>query len=53
MINAAKKLNVELEDGVAELISRYTIEGRKAVNILADAYGYALLIIQIVKMVYK
>lgn len=40
--NASKKLNVQLEDGVAELISRYTIEGRKAVNILADAYGYAL-----------
>ena len=40
--NAAKKLKVNLEGGVAELISRYTIEGRKAVNILADAYGYAL-----------
>ena len=42
VINAAKKLNVSLEDGVAELISRYTIEGRKAVNILTDAYGFAL-----------
>lgn len=40
--NAAKKLKVEIEDGVAELVSRYTFEGRKAVNILADAYGYAL-----------
>ena len=40
--NAAKKLNVTLEDGVSEFISRYTIEGRKAVNILADAYGYSL-----------
>lgn len=40
--NAAKKLQVEIEDGVAELVSRYTFEGRKAVNILADAYGYAL-----------
>lgn len=40
--NAARKLNVNLEDGVAELISRYTIEGRKAVNILADSYGYSL-----------
>ena len=40
--NAAKKLNVALEDGVSEFISRYTIEGRKAVNILADAYGYSL-----------
>lgn len=40
--NAAIKLKVELEDGVAELISKYTIEGRKAVNILVDAYGYTL-----------
>lgn len=40
--NAAEKLNVKLEDGVAEIISRYTIEGRKAVNILSDAYGYSL-----------
>lgn len=40
--NAAKKLEVELEEGVAELISNYTIEGRKALNILADAYGYTL-----------
>lgn len=40
--NAARKLNINLEEGVAELISRYTIEGRKAVNILADAYGYSL-----------
>lgn len=42
VVNAAKKLNIELEEGVAELISRYTIEGRKAVNILADVYGYTL-----------
>lgn len=40
--NAAEKLNVALEDGVAKYISRYTIEGRKAVNILTDAYGFAL-----------
>ncbi|WP_196001802.1 Lon family ATP-dependent protease [Clostridium sp. 1001271B_151109_B4] len=40
--NASEKLNVKLEDGVARLISQYTIEGRKAVNILADAYGYSL-----------
>ena len=39
---AAKKLDVKLEDGVAEFISRYTIEGRKAVNMLSDAYGYSL-----------
>lgn len=40
--NAASKLNIEIESGVAEAISRYTIEGRRAVNILADAYGYVL-----------
>lgn len=40
--NAADKLNIQLEKGVSELISRYTIEGRKAVNILSDAYGYVL-----------
>ncbi|MGY0373819.1 Lon family ATP-dependent protease [Clostridium sp. JNZ J1-5] len=40
--NAAEKLDIKLENGVAELISRYTIEGRKAVNILADTYGYIL-----------
>ena len=40
--NAAQKLNVELEDGLAEIISEYTIEGRKAINILADAYSMAL-----------
>lgn len=40
--NAADKLNISIGDGVAELISRYTIEGRKAVNILADVYGYVL-----------
>ncbi len=37
--NAANKLNVNLEENVAKEISRYTIEGRKAVNILADVYG--------------
>ncbi|MGL5648238.1 MAG: Lon family ATP-dependent protease [Clostridium sp.] len=40
--NAARKLEVSLEQTVPEYISRYTIEGRKAVNILTDAYGYAL-----------
>ncbi|MDT8719299.1 ATP-dependent protease, Lon family [Clostridium sp. 19966] len=42
VLNAANKLNIILEDGVAEFISRYTIEGRRAVNILADVYGYVL-----------
>lgn len=40
--NAANKLEVNLEEGIPELISEYTIEGRKANNILADAYGLAL-----------
>ena len=40
--NAAQRLNVELVEGVAQLISTYTIEGRKAINILADAYSLAL-----------
>jgi len=39
---AAQKLNVTLDDKVAEIISEYTIEGRKAINILADAYGLSL-----------
>lgn len=41
--NAAQKLNVELDEGIAETISEYTIEGRKAINILADAYSLALM----------
>ena len=40
--NAAGRLAATLEDGTAELISEYTIEGRKAINILADAYSLAL-----------
>ena len=39
---AAKKLSAELEEGTAQLISEYTIEGRKAINILADAYSFAI-----------
>ncbi|MDF2504002.1 MULTISPECIES: Lon family ATP-dependent protease [Clostridium] len=42
VINASKRLDVELESGVPELISRYTIEGRRAINILSDVYGYVL-----------
>lgn len=40
--NAANKLYVKLEPGASELISEYTIEGRKATNLVADAYGLAL-----------
>ena len=42
VINASNKLNVELEDGVSEIISEHCIEGRKATNIISDCYGYAL-----------
>ncbi|TYO96438.1 Lon family ATP-dependent protease [Desulfallas thermosapovorans] len=38
---AAQKLNVAINEKVANLIAEYTIEGRKAVNILADAYALA------------
>lgn len=40
--NAAAKLEVALEPGVAALISEYPTEGRKAINILADAYSLVL-----------
>lgn len=40
--NAVQRLNAQLADGAAALISEYTIEGRKAINILADAYSLAL-----------
>lgn len=40
--NAARKLEVSMAEDVAHLISEYTIEGRKAINILADAYSLAL-----------
>lgn len=39
---AAGKLEVELEKEIPQIISEYTIEGRKAINILSDAYGLAL-----------
>lgn len=38
---AAQKLNVVLTKEVAAVISRYTIEGRKATNLLCDAYALA------------
>lgn len=42
IIKAANKLQVGMDEKVPEIISEYTIEGRKAINILADAYGLAL-----------
>lgn len=40
--NASVRLEVNVDPDVPQLISEYTIEGRKAINILADAYGLAL-----------
>lgn len=42
IVNAAAKLNIEIENDAVELITDYTIEGRKAVNILADVYSTIL-----------
>ncbi|NTW05566.1 MAG: ATP-dependent protease, Lon family [Peptococcaceae bacterium] len=36
---AGDKLGMEIEPAVADIVSQYTIEGRKAVNLLADAFG--------------
>ncbi len=41
--SAAIRLGVTVRNDVAELISQYTSEGRKAVRVLADAYGHAYL----------
>lgn len=40
--STAQRLNVVLEEGVADLVAEYTIEGRKATRLLADAHGVAL-----------
>lgn len=42
LLKAAKKLSAILSREAAELISEYTVEGRKAVGILADAYSLAV-----------
>lgn len=39
---ASERLETTLEAGVAELVAEYTIEGRKATRLLADAYSAAL-----------
>jgi ATP-dependent Lon protease len=39
--DAARRLGVILEAGLAERVAEYTTEGRKAVGLLADAYGHA------------
>jgi len=40
--SAAERIGVELEDSVPATIGEYTIEGRKATRLLADAYSVAL-----------
>jgi ATP-dependent Lon protease len=42
VVGAAKRLGVKLARRVPDLIASYTIEGRKAVAIVADAHGHAL-----------
>lgn len=42
LLKAAVKLSANLSQEAAELISEYTVEGRKAVGILADAYSLAV-----------
>ncbi|MFN2449842.1 MAG: Lon family ATP-dependent protease [Candidatus Baltobacteraceae bacterium] len=43
IVNAAvKRLGAKAARGVAALISSYTIEGRRAVQVVADAFGHAL-----------
>jgi ATP-dependent Lon protease len=40
--SAAARLQAKLGEGVAEVVAEYTLEGRMAVQILADAFGLAL-----------
>jgi len=42
VLEAADRLGAVLADGVPERVSAHTVEGRKAIGLLADAYGYAL-----------
>jgi ATP-dependent Lon protease len=42
VLGAIRRLGARAARGVAALIASYTIEGRKAVQIVADAYGQAL-----------
>lgn len=39
---ASERLGAKLDVGVAELVGEYTIEGRRATRLLADAYSAAL-----------
>jgi ATP-dependent Lon protease len=39
---AAQRLAVTLAEGLEKRVALHTVEGRKAIGLLADAYGYAL-----------
>ncbi|WZL73110.1 Lon family ATP-dependent protease [Clostridiaceae bacterium 35-E11] len=39
---AAQRMGVVLEEEIPEIISEYTVEGRKAINLLADTYSLSL-----------
>lgn len=43
---SANRLGIDMHPMVSEIVSEYTIEGRKANSILADAYGLALYKLQ-------
>lgn len=40
--DAARKLKVSMDPEIPETIAQHTIEGRKAINILSDAYSLAI-----------
>ncbi|HMD03514.1 MAG TPA: Lon family ATP-dependent protease [Candidatus Baltobacteraceae bacterium] len=42
VVGAGRRLGAKLARRVPDVIASYTIEGRKAVQIVADAYGHAL-----------
>lgn len=42
VIQAARRLGATLDEVVPSIISEYTVEGRKATSLLADAFGLAL-----------
>lgn len=41
--SAAERLGVALEPGASQLVTRYTLEGRRAVSLVADAFSVAYL----------
>lgn len=41
--SAAERLGVALEPGASQLVTRYTLEGRRAVSLVADAFSVAFL----------